>query len=161
MDRFDKLLVQVLEQARSLGIPVSDRIDPHVKINRRAVTRFGCCIRQKDGSFTIELTHRLLEGTDRACLQTLAHEVLHTCSACRNHGSLWRSYAGRMNAAFGYAISRTGTCGELGVPDTRPVRHLVVCTRCGQEFPRAKASPLVLHPERYRCKCGGTLICKY
>ena len=35
------------------------------------------------------------------------------------------------------------------------------CTRCGREFPRTKASPLVLHPERYRCKCGGALICKY
>ena len=161
MDRFDTLLARVLEQARSLGIPVSGRIDPHVKINRRAVTRFGCCTRRKDGGFTIELTHRLLEGTDRACLQTLAHEVLHTCPGCRNHGSLWRNYAGRMNAAYGYAISRTGTCGELGVPDLRPVRHLVVCTRCGQEFPRTKASPLVLHPERYRCKCGGALLCKY
>ena len=161
MDRFDKLLAQVLEQARSVGVPVSDHIDPHVKINRRAVTRFGCCTRQKDGSFTIELTHRLLEAADPACLQTLAHEALHTCPGCRNHGALWRSYAGRMNAAFGYAISRTGTCGELGVPDLRPVRHLVVRTRCGQEFPRTKASPLVLHPERYRCKCGGTLLCKY
>ena len=161
MDRFDELLAQAVAQARSLGIPVSDRIDPHVKINRRAVTRFGCCVRQRDGSFTIELTHRLLEGTDRACLQTLAHEILHTCPGCRNHGALWRSYSGQMNAAFGYAISRTGTCGELGVPDTRPARHLVVCTRCGQEFPRVKASPLVLHPERYRCRCGGTLICKY
>lgn len=161
MDRFDGLLSQVLEQARSLGIPVSGRIDPHVKINNRAVTRFGCCIRQKDGIFVIELTGRLLDAADQACLQTLAHEVLHTCPGCRDHGALWRSYAGRMNAAFGYAISRTGTCGELGVPDTRKIRHLVVCARCGREFPRTKASPLVLHPERYRCKCGGTLICKY
>lgn len=161
MDRFDKLLAQALEQARSLGIPASEHIDPHVKINRRAVTRFGCCTRRADGSFFIELTHRLLEGTDRACLQTLAHEILHTCPGCRNHGPLWREYAGRMNRTFGYAIARTGTCGELGVPDQRPVRHLVVCTGCGQEFPRATASPLVRHPERYRCKCGAPLVRKY
>ena len=160
MDRFDELLSRVLEQARSMGIPVSGRIDPHVRVNRRAVTRFGCCIRQKDGGFVVELTHRLLDASDRACLQTLAHEVLHTCPGCRNHGPLWRTYAGQMNAAFGYAISRTGTCGELGVPDERPVRYLLVCSRCGREFPRMKASPLVRHPERYRCRCGGTLLRK-
>ena len=76
--RFDFLLAQAVKQARALGIPVSHRLHPHVTVNRRAVTRFGCCIRQRDGSFTIELTHRLLEADDRACLQTLAHEVLHT-----------------------------------------------------------------------------------
>ena len=156
----DALLAKVIAQARQAGIPVSPSIDPRVRINRRARTRFGCCI-QKNGRYYIELASQLLGAEEQAVCQVLAHEVLHTCSGCRNHGALWRSYAGRMNAAFGYTISRTGTCGELGVPDLRPVRHLVVCTRCGQEFPRTKASPLVLHPERYRCKCGGTLLCKY
>lgn len=157
MDRFDKLLVQVLEQARSLGIPVSDRIDPHVKINRRAVTRFGCCIHQRDGSCLIELSARLLEASEQACLQTLAHEVLHTCPGCRNHGPRWKGYAARMNAAYGYEIARTDTCQRLGVEDTRTIRHLVVCTQCGRQFPRTRLSTLVAHPERYRCACGGTL----
>ena len=33
----------------------------------------------------------------------------------------------------------------------------VVCARCGRRIPRMKRSPLVDHPERYRCACGGTL----
>ena len=160
MNDFDALLARVIGQARALGLPVSGRIDPHVAVNRRAVTRFGCCFQQGQ-DFRIELSERLLTAPEGACLQTLAHEVLHTCPGCRNHGQRWREYAGRMNAAYGYAISRTGTCGELGVPDERPVRHLVVCTSCGREFPRTKASPLVLHPERYRCRCGGTLLRKF
>ena len=143
MNDFDALLVRVVDQARSLGIPVSRRIDPHVGVNRRAVSRFGCCIRRGDGSFAI------------------AHEVLHTCPGCRNHGPRWKAWAARMNQAWGYAIARTGTCGELGVEDVRPVRHLVVCTRCHREFPRMKRSPLVDHPERYRCRCGGTLERKF
>ena len=56
-------------------------------------------------------------------MQTLAHEVLHTCPGCRNHGALWKEYAARMNGAYGYAISRTGTCEALGVADVRPVRY--------------------------------------
>ena len=49
MNDFDALLSAVAEQARALGIPVSDRVDPHVRVNRRAVTRFGCCIRREGG----------------------------------------------------------------------------------------------------------------
>ena len=78
-----------------------------------------------------------------------------------NHGARWKEYARRMNEAYGYAISRTGSCEALGVADARPVRHLVVCTRCGMEFPRSRRSPLVDHPERYRCRCGGALQRKF
>ena len=130
MNDFDALLVRVLDQARALKIPVSAQIRPHVTVNRRAMTRFGCCIRRGE-AFEIELSQRLLEAAEGACLQTLAHEALHTCPGCRDHGQRWKAYAARMNAAYGYAIARTGTCQALGVPDVRP--------------------------ERYRCKCGGAL----
>ena len=60
MNDFDALLARVLGQARALGLPVSARIDPHVAVNRRAVTRFGCCF-QRGKDFRIELTQRLLE----------------------------------------------------------------------------------------------------
>ena len=161
MHDVDTLLARVVAQAKALGIPVPPRILPQVRLTRRAVTRFGCCIRQADGSYRIELAQRLLEAPEEACLQTLAHEVLHTCPGCRNHGARWKEYARRMNEAYGYAISRTGSCEALGVADARPVRHLVVCTRCGMEFPRSRRSPLVDHPERYRCRCGGVLQRKF
>lgn len=156
MNDFDALLVRVLAQARALGIPVSDRIAPHVGVNRRAVTRFGCC-KRRGKDFQIELSERLLRAPEGACLQTLAHEALHTCPGCENHGARWKGYAGRMNTAYGYAIARTGTCQDLGVEDARVARYQLVCTRCGAEFSRTRLSPLVRHPERYRCKCGGTL----
>ncbi len=157
MNDVDTLLARVVAQARALGIPVSRRIAPHVRLNRRAVSRFGCCIRQGDG-YLIELSERLLAAEERACLQTLAHEVLHTCPGCRDHGAVWKGYAAAMNAAYGYQISRTGTCEALGVPDLRPARYVLVCQACGQEFRRARTSRLVQHPERYRCRCGGRLL---
>ncbi len=156
MNDFDRLLQAVLAQARALGIPVSSQIDPHVAVNRRAVTRFGCCI-CKDGRFTIELTARLLDAPEQACRQTLAHEILHTCPGCRNHGPRWKHYAQRMNAAYGYQIQRTDNYDALGIQDHRPVRYYVVCQRCGRRIPRMKRSPLVDHPGRYRCACGGVL----
>lgn len=160
MNDFDTLLAQVAREARALAIPISPQVNPHVQVNRRALSRFGCCYQRKDG-FLIELAESLLVAPERSCRQTLAHELLHTCPGCRNHGALWRSYAQQMNQAYGYEITRTGTHQALGVPDPRPVRHLVVCRVCGMEFRRTRASALVCHPERYRCRCGGQLIRKY
>lgn len=153
----DGLLALAAAQARAVKIPVSREIDPHVRLNRRARTRFGCCVR-RDGKYTIELSARLAEqGSEGAILQVLAHEVLHTCYGCSNHGERWRGYAQRMNDAYGYRIRRTDNYGELGIEDDRPVRYWVVCAKCGRRIPRMKRSPLVDHPERYRCTCGGVL----
>lgn len=156
MNDFDALLVQVIGQARALKIPVSDRIAPHVAVNSRAVSRFGCCRRTPVG-YRIELAEGLLRAEEAACRQTLAHEILHTCPGCRDHGPLWRAYAARMNEVWGYRISRTGARDELGVEPPRSAPHLVVCSQCGRRFERFRASALVQHPERYRCRCGGTL----
>lgn len=155
----DALLAQVTAQARAVKIPISPAICPRVALNSRATGRFGCCIR-KNGSFTIELSSRMLAAEEKAVMQTLAHEVLHTCYGCSNHGARWKGYAARMNAAYGYDIERTDSCEKLGVPDTRKVRYIVACTKCGAQFTRSKRSPLVDHPERYRCRCGGGLEVK-
>ena len=161
MERFDRLLAQVLDEARALSIPVSAHIEPHVEVNGRARTRFGCCL-ARNGRYTIQLSARLLEGPDWACRQTLAHEVLHTCPGCANHGPRWKEYARRMNEAYGYAITRTAPSEALGLPLAESqAKHLLVCTRCGAAYPRMRASALVRHPQRYRCRCGGTLRLEY
>lgn len=155
MNDCDTLLKRVIDQARALGIPVSREIDGHVRVNGRAVARFGCCKYEKGGQ-VIEVAGRVARGPERSCMETLAHEVLHTCPGCRNHGERWKDYARRMNQAYGYHITRTSTDKELGVEE-RPCKYLLRCDRCGTEFKRFRASPLTRHPERYRCRCGGRL----
>ena len=138
------------------GSVISPRVCPTVAVNRRAKTRLGCC-RTKNGVHTVEIAAALLEADELLVRQTLAHEVLHTCPGCANHGPRWKQYAARMNGLYGYDIRRTDTPEHLGIPDDRPVRWLVICRKCGKEIPRMKRSVLVAHPERYRCRCGGTL----
>lgn len=157
MNDCDRLLGEIIVQARELGIPVSGEIDPRVRINGRALTRFGCC-RLERGRPVIEVARRVAEGPEWSCRETLAHEVLHTCWGCRNHGKRWKEYARRMNQAYHYQIARTSSNEELGVAEGRPCRYLLRCERCGAEFRRYRASPLVQDPERYRCRCGGRLI---
>ena len=155
----DVLLQEVIAQAKTLHIPVSEHIQPHVRINRRATGRFGACFAdRRTGTFQIEISDVLLTARRQVCCQTLAHEVLHTCYGCQNHKKRWQQYAERMNCAYGYAIARTDSPERLGVENKRVVRYLVRCGGCGAEIPRARRSRLVEHPEEFRCaKCGGTL----
>lgn len=150
------LLAEVIGETERIGIPVSKHIFPEVTLNTRAVARFGCCIWREDFCY-IELSARLPAAGERAVRETLAHEVLHTCRGCRNHGERWKGYAARMNAAYGYHIARTGTWEALGLADQKPVHYLLICQNCGLEIPRTRVSNLVRHPERYRCRCGGRL----
>ena len=152
----DGLLARVIEQARQAGIPVSAYIDPKVRVNYRARSRFGCCV-QKNGRYYIEVAEQLLGTKEEAVCQVLAHEVLHSCRGCANHGLRWKDYAARMNEQYGYEVARTDTFEKLGLADQRPIRYLVVCRSCGQTMSRMRRSALVEHPERYRCRCGGTL----
>ncbi len=156
MNDCDMLLREVILQAAALKIPVSERIEPHVTVNRRAVNRFGCCKYQK-GKFYIEVALRVAEGPEESCRATIAHEVLHTCYGCRNHGKRWKEYARRMNRTYGYHISRTSTNEEMGVEEERPCKYLLRCEKCGAEFKRFRASALTREPGKYRCKCGGRI----
>ncbi|KAB4603062.1 sprT domain-containing protein, partial [Bacteroides thetaiotaomicron] len=45
----DKLLAQVCGEARALGIPLAADILPQVRLNFRAVARFGCCVKTREG----------------------------------------------------------------------------------------------------------------
>lgn len=157
MNDCDALLKRVLEEARALKIPVSKEISPRVEINDRAVSRFGCC-KYKEGRNTIEVARRVAEGPEKSCRAVLAHEILHTCWGCRNHGKRWNEYARRMREAYGYAICRAATNEALGLEEKRTYRYVLQCESCGAQFPRFRASSLTRHPERYRCRCGGRLI---
>lgn len=149
----DELLQQVRQEALALGIPIAGDIAPAVVVNTRAKTRFGRCIK-RGSRYTIELSVRVTEVW--AMRQILAHEVLHTCYGCGNHGKRWKGYADRMNAAYGYQIQTTSHPETLGVSPVT-TRYRVRCQACGREFARMKRSALITHPERYRCKCGGHL----
>jgi predicted SprT family Zn-dependent metalloprotease len=156
---FDALLLRVAAECRLAKLPISDKICPHVSVNRRARTRFGCCKKQGE-LFVIELSYMLLNAPEHSCRLILAHELLHTCHGCRDHGARWRSYARRMGEAFGYDISRADSHENLGIADFPPPKYIVACTKCGAEYGRIRASQLVSHPDRYRCRCGGALQTK-
>lgn len=156
MNDANALLQRVIAEAKALSIPISEEIDPVVRINTRAVTRFGRCVRKENG-WEIELSVGMLTAPESSCLQVLAHEVLHTCRNCMNHKVVWRRWAKTMNAAYGYHISRTDDFETLGVEDPRIFRYCLTCDTCGKQIFRTRRSAIVKTPWLFHCTCGGNL----
>lgn len=151
----NSMLAKVISEARALGIPVSRHIDPNVIISGRATSKLGSCQKKMLG-FEITLAKRVTEAGVYAISTVLAHEVLHTCRGCQNHGVTWKRYAMMMNRTYGYRIKTTVKSEDLGV--VTESRYVVRCLRCGQEFSRQRMCSLVKYPGRYRCRCGGKLV---
>ncbi|MFV0517078.1 MAG: SprT-like domain-containing protein [Aminipila sp.] len=167
MDKIDILYREVIAEAKAIKIPISDNINKSVVINTRAKSRFGCCKKIKSGfreRFEIELSNRLIDCKPMVIKQTLAHELMHTCPGCANHGELWKKYCKKMNEAYGYNIKRTDTAEQLGIAeklDSKQIElkenYIVICKKCGNKVARTRMSNVIKHPSLYRCKCGGKL----
>ena len=153
--KLDRLLREVVDQARSLDIPVSQQLEGSVRVSARAVRRLGVC-RWEEGHYVIQVAARLLQAPEGLIRQILAHEALHTCPGCMNHGPSWKLYAQKMNQAYGYQISRLTPEAQLPLLEPKG-QYLLRCIQCGAQFTRMRRSKLIQHPERYRCRCGGVL----
>ena len=174
-EKLNEMLQEEIAKAKAIGLQVSSRINPQVKIDK-AKSRYGCCkyegVEWSRRDFQICVSQYHLPNGEFAVRQTLAHEVLHTVKDAHGHGAVWKRAAEKMSQAYGYTISRLGTWESgfrLQVPETpttqtrkvvRPVSyaHVVRCTKCGHEYGRSRHSNITLHPERYRCgECRGKL----
>ncbi len=82
------LFASLAGELRALGIPLSKDIDPQPAINTRAQRRLGCCV-HREGRYTIQVSQCVLDDP-RLLRTTLAHELLHTCPGCLNHGPAWK-----------------------------------------------------------------------
>lgn len=121
---------QVCDQ---LKIPYREVVS--LKVNTTAKRRFGQCRRLENDKFEISISDRLLkEGLSQLTLMnTMLHELLHTCDGCMNHGKLWKSYAARLNN-IGYTIERCATSAEMAEAptDESAYRYKVTCCDCIQ-----------------------------
>ncbi len=207
----DEILSEIIEEARAINIPVPYHIKPQVKINSRPKKRLGCCY--KEGRFfVIEISKFLLDAVNDAATcnadfndsgcdtvaitvacntamnrvrQTIAHEVLHTCPECFDHGPLWRTYAAMMNNTYGYSIekttkwsvdepcvnrkqsddSRLDGAGKAGTDidssnvhghgDCPKYLYMIHCKSCGKEYPRQRFTKAMRKINAYRCSCCG------
>jgi predicted SprT family Zn-dependent metalloprotease len=163
--KLNQLLQQVIEEATALGIPVSRHISPSLHINKRTKARFGGCKKVKGFvhcTYQIEISKVLLDAEAQAIKEIIAHEILHSCPGCMNHGVTWKKHCRKMEKTYGYRLERTSSYEKLGIEDPRGVknyRYMIECNLCGQKIYRQRKSPISEETNKYRCRCGGKLVC--
>lgn len=166
MEKKDLLLLtdKLIKDLKNTGIPISKNIK-EVVINTRAKARFGACKRKKDGLgrtyYIIELSEEILKCSEEEASTVVAHELLHTCPGCFNHGKKWKLYTQRVFKELGINIKTVQRYEELGLERPREkeeIKYIIRCSGCGRTFSRKRMCSLVKNPEKYRCgKCGNIL----
>lgn len=154
-------LHQCMEMCDKVGVPY--RTITKVEKNSRA-KRWGICKTADGGkTFQIEISSALVEAeTDKGLINTMLHEILHTCEGCMNHGKTWKMYADKIYNAYGIVIKTTSSAAEKGVDasvDINNAKYRVVCSNCGNVTPYYRACDVTENPAKYTCRCGcGNLV---
>lgn len=153
-----KMLMKAMKECDSAAIPYGEIAD--IKINNRAKTRWGQCKKLPNDEYEIQVSSRLLEDevSDMALMNTLLHELCHTCYGCMNHGKKWKEYAARLNKK-GYSIQRCTSAEEKNITlDESCYRYSVKCENCGSEWKYMKRGAvikaLMRDPQSCKCSCG-------
>lgn len=160
MKEFKKLQEICIEEVLLAGITPGNITK--WEINRRAKRRWGQCKKFPDGHCVIQIAAQLLEDdrvSERACKETIIHEILHSCPECNGHTGNWKAYADKMNKRYGYNIKRTTSGEEKGVEnyksERRAVKYVFMCRYCKNLVTRTRKSKFTHYYRNYGCGvCG-------
>lgn len=162
MKNFAKLLDESIKEIEAVGIKRGNNIE--FIIDNKTKTRWGQTCRKGNG-FCISISSELLsdEVPDRACKETIIHEILHTVDLCYNHGKEWKRNAQIMNQTYGYNIKRVDSTLDKGFSEKAikmmysNFKYCFVCSKCGVFIGRQRTSAFVKNPEIYfHSSCGGS-----
>lgn len=161
------MAIEIIKECDAVGIVPGNIVE--VKLNSRAKSRWGLCrgkLNPMSGKteYTIEIGEWMADDKypDELIRNTIAHEVLHSCDGCMNHGAKWHRYAEIMNSRYGYKIQTYVSKEEQLVRNEIEVveyKYKFRCDKCGHEFGKHRMCGLVRNPSNYHHSvCGGRII---
>lgn len=155
-----------MEVVETCGIETGIITD--VSINTRAKKRFGQCrYNHATGTYSINIARFILDDDidDKAVMETIIHEILHTVEGCMNHGKKWKSLGKIVEREFGYKITTTDSYSKFSASlaeerkverNTKKNNYVFKCEHCGQYIRRERFSNFVQRYTHYTCGiCGG------
>lgn len=159
----EKRLENVVTEAKNIladcGI-VPGNIFNVVSSNRMTTTWGNCSYARYSNNweqckYLIKINSKLLNTNHDSLLDTVVHELLHTCFGCMNHGANWKKLANIVNKKYpNLNIQRCTSASEKGLTNEyKPMayKYLIVCNYCGQEYKRKRYDNVVKYPDKYRC----------
>ena len=153
---------EALEVVHDLGIETGNIVE--VKLNYRAKNRFGQCRKNNvNNTYSLNFNHLIFsdESNEDEVMNTLIHEILHTCEGGMTHKGEWKRLADYVTANTRYNITRCANYASFGIEKPKKEKkhnYVFVCEDCGQVIIRERSSRFTKNYHAYRCgKCGGEL----
>lgn len=167
MRDYTQIAIEVMIQVREAGIVPGDI--KRIVTNSRTKNRWGQCRRILNRStgkteYEIEIGEWMTDEKFPESLirNTIAHEILHSCDGCMNHGAKWHRFATIMNQKYGYDIQTYVTKEEQAIRnEVEPVKYKYnfKCNKCGATVGKHKKCRFTEHTSLYWCsKCGGRFV---
>lgn len=161
MKNLNRYAYKCINELIELGIEIGD-ID-EITINTRAKKRWGQCkYHTNTNTYSISISNRLVDDNvdDMALLNTLMHEILHTCDGCMNHGDEWKHYAEMVNRKYGYHVTRCTSAEEKGLESYQKesYKYVIHCEGCDRHWNYMRYCNIVKCAENdnAKCVCGST-----
>lgn len=132
----------------------------NVSINGRLKRTMGRCKYIHGVPISLEFSKSMLDiATPDYIDNVIKHECCHAIAAIetgesQGHNAYFKNVCARVGCSF------DSTHSELSatVEETHFYKYIVYCNECGQAVGKYhRAGNVVKTPERYRCKCGGSL----
>lgn len=157
---------KVMRMLDDISIPYTKPMS--VSVNKRITRSWGQTRRiiGYNGTYYYEIKVNSIlvddEVPERELIDTLAHELIHTCNGCFDHGETWKMYAYKFNKAYGYNVSRVKSGDEIAAQKLKERRernsYKVTCEKCGYEWHYQRWCKVTANPSNYHHKeCGGKL----
>lgn len=144
---------------RSLKIPYGNIVS--VKSSRQLRKPWGRCKRSGD-KYTILINSILTDGNhDAGLINTLIHEMLHTCPDCMEHNKKWHHYVDIVYRKTGIQIKELNNCNEKGVTledKIKNAKYVLMCTHCDGVILKYRECMMTDYPELFRCSICGSKI---
>ena len=168
MRNLEKYLKECMNMCKYANIPF--RKITGISLNSR-MTAWGKCKKNKKStwcdldsvSFRIEINPMLVDEnvtpTEEGLVNTILHEILHTCESSFNHGATWQKHCDTIRRHYGIDIKRTNTAEEKTVNEAacqEYYKYICKCNDCGHIVGRNRKSNFVNYPHLYRHICGGS-----
>ena len=134
MKDLNKLYKEALADVINAGIKPGNILS--VNVDFKDMSAWGSCnYDSENDGYHIKISDRTLADNleDKAAMDTIAHEILHTCDSCMNHGKVWKSYTDAMNLIYKgkYHITVKETRQHKGIEfDERRYKYVIQCKHC-------------------------------
>lgn len=99
----NKMLNDIIADALNVNIPISKYLIKKIYIDKEMNNHLAECHRFFDRC-EIHLFYKTLQAKPEYIKSIIAHEILHTCFLCSDHGYPWSKYSQIMNETYGYNI---------------------------------------------------------